>query len=93
MIILAIDKGVYAWADAANVSPILSATAAVPLYQPFTIKRFLTRYTSYKPQPTMGVADSKSDILKYPLSPLSTGPLSGSSMYYGLSSTAFAPCF
>lgn len=71
LVIILIDKGVYAYGDLYNMTYITRYAKLLPLYQPLTIKRFAKKKLGIKVNREVEFnRDAKQGILNYPLSKL-----------------------
>jgi len=72
-VLMAAEKGVYAYGDLKDLPEILRGAKVVPLYQRFTMKKFARRYLGIQPAPRLDLRrDTGSGLLRYPRQPLRT---------------------
>lgn len=71
LLLLAADKGMYAWADLHNNTDITKNAKLYPLYQPLTVKRIASKVFGMNVNREDSVSVSKGgDMLNYPKQPL-----------------------
>ena len=68
--IVSLDKALYSYADATNEPNVLNTSKLIPLYQPFTIKKFLAKYAGLDLRHYDQLSISQSRHLTYPCKPL-----------------------
>ncbi|MCB1647009.1 MAG: DUF3413 domain-containing protein, partial [Pseudomonadales bacterium] len=74
VLLLVVEKGIYAWSDLENYGPVLNQAAAVPLYKGVTARKMAGKLGYKAPDRHEVQLGNTGTELNYPLAPLQLSP-------------------